>query len=237
MFFTRAFDKPYIAVIGDIIRSKKLKNRDEVQKALRGVLDSVNQKYAAAIASNFMITLGDEFQGLLHDGEDLVWILHEIEDAMHPVQIRFGVGIGEITTEIDRNMPLGADGSAYYNARSMIEQIKSMKKKVKTNESAVRIASQNESAGTDMLLNALFQLSATIRGRWSLRQREIIRAYRISDCSQNKTAQKLGITQSSVQKGLSNAGFYAYKSAMDTAAKAFSEIKASDNKDGENADV
>ena len=70
-----SFDYPnnlYIAIIGDIKGSKKLDNRNEVQKKLTSVLDDINKKYKDDIYSKFTITLGDEFQGLLCYGQT-VW--------------------------------------------------------------------------------------------------------------------------------------------------------------------
>lgn len=222
MFFSK-FDF-YIAIIGDIIQSKTLKNRNDIQIKLQEVLNSVNKKYSEDIASNFMITLGDEFQGLLKYGNNAINIISEIEIKMYPVQIRYGIGLGEITTNINRDIPLGSDGPAYYNARKMIESLKSMEKKVKTSDSNIMIASENTSI--DILLNSIFSLCATIKGKWSDRQREIVFAYHESADSQNKVAEKLGIKQSSVNKGLSNACYYSYKNALDTVSKVLSEIKA-----------
>ena len=225
MFFFFFFDKPYVAVIGDIIQSRMLKNRDDVQKRLHVVLDSINIKYSEQIASNFMITLGDEFQGLLKSGDQIVPMIDEIESAMYPVQIRFGIGIGEITTAIDRNIPLGADGTAYHNARNMIDKMKSMEKKTKVGNPNIMVESQGENSGTDLLINSIFLLSSIIKNKWSARQREIIHTYMASDYNQIKTAEKLGIKQSSVNKGLSNAGYYSYKSALETVALSFCDVK------------
>lgn len=41
--------------------------------------------------------------------------------SLYPVELRFGIGIGEITTEINTEMALGADGPGYYKAREAIE--------------------------------------------------------------------------------------------------------------------
>ena len=217
-------DKFYVAMIGDIIQSKELENRNECQKRLKTVLNSINKKYEESIASNFMITLGDEFQGLLKNGVDTMSIISEIEIKMHPVEIRFGIGIGRITTEINADIPLGADGPAYYNARRMVESIKSIEKKNRATELNVMIASE-ENPSLDILLNTILSLSAAIKNNWTNRQKEI--AY---DCIQHgdnqvKAAERLGISQSSVQKSLSNASYYSYKKAMDTISEALAEIR------------
>lgn len=220
---------PYIAVIGDIIKSRKIANRNEIQAKLKKTLQKINQKYNDDIASNFMITIGDEFQGLLKNGKNLIKIISEIEIAMLPIQIRFGIGIGKIDTEINKDMPLGADGPAYHNARQMIEELKSRDKKYETNHSNIMICSQGNHAQTDTLLNTILSLCSAIKSKWTPRQIEIISCYIDSDKNQYKAAENLGIRQSSVNKSLNNSNFYTYEKAMDTVSSVLSEIKEQKN--------
>ena len=97
MFFFFNF-KPYIAIIGDIKKSKELENRKNIQVRLNYVLSEINEKYNSVISAKFMITLGDEFQGLLCSGDRVLDIIEEIQRQMYPVEIRFGIGVGQITT-------------------------------------------------------------------------------------------------------------------------------------------
>lgn len=224
-FFYFFFFKSYIAIIGDIIQSKKIKDRSESQKILQTVLNDINKKYSEDIVSKFMITLGDEFQGLLNRGENIMNIITEIEVKIYPVKIRFGVGIGEITTDINPDIPIGADGPAYYNARKMIENLKSTEKKNKAAESNIMIASDVDNEKVDILLNSILSLCTTIREKWTERQREIVFNCLEHGDNQSETAERFGISQSSVQKSLSNAGYYSYKNALDIVTKAFSDIK------------
>lgn len=78
MFFF-FFNNPYIAIIGDMKESKKIENRNEVQKKLKQVLEEINEKYDNDISSKFIITLGDEFQGLLCSGANTMHLITEIE--------------------------------------------------------------------------------------------------------------------------------------------------------------
>jgi len=55
----------YFAIIGDIVESKKILNRNEAQEKLNHILKDINIEYERNIAAKFIITLGDEFQGLL----------------------------------------------------------------------------------------------------------------------------------------------------------------------------
>ncbi len=146
----------YVAIIGDIIDSRTLTNRRQVQIQLQKVLQRVNNfsflgtykqlidispfSYTTtkqvqltneknSITSSFTITLGDEFQGLLSNYSHVVSIVDYIERHMWPVRIRFGIGIGEIHTEIIKDSPFGMDGPAYHIARDMLAHLKQSEKK------------------------------------------------------------------------------------------------------------
>lgn len=245
--FLLSFIDRYVAVIGDIIESKNITDRSEFQKRLKAVLDRINDKYTDEIASNFMITLGDEFQGLLKAGKDTLKIILEIESAVQPIRLRFGVGIGKIDTDINRDIPLGADGPAYHNARKMIESLKANEKKYETgfanimissheseikgmkHESEINTAPQNCNDNIDTLLNTILSLCSTIKSKWTRRQTEIINCYFENGKNQYKTAKKLKITQSSVNKALIISNFYTYQNSIDTVNSVLSGIRGKDD--------
>lgn len=218
----------YIAVIGDIRNSKKIENRSEVQKKLKNVLERINEKYYSDISSKFMITLGDEFQGLLCNGSNTMEILSEIERKMYPVKIRFGVGIGAITTDVNSEMSIGADGPGYYKAREAIEKLKDSEKKKQTNAADIRFEIESDNQSITMLLNTILALLTVIKDSWSERQREIIWNMLEYKDSQVDAAKRLKIKQPAVQKSLSKGKYYAYKDAMDTIRKALDEIRRKD---------
>ena len=94
----------YAVIIGDMINSKKIPNRQEAQKELQGVLDKMNSKYNQAIISKFTITRGDEFQCLIK--EDFIHLIPEIIDMIlfqfnYPV--RFGIAFGTIESDLNQN--------------------------------------------------------------------------------------------------------------------------------------
>lgn len=212
--------RQYIAVIGDIKRSKQSSDRGELQQRLKTVLANINMQYGKDIASKFVITLGDEFQGLLECGEHIMDILTIIELRMHPDRIRFGIGIGKITTEINPEMSLGADGPAYYNAREAITRLKEREKKSKTALSDTIILMEEDHTN-EQLLNSLLSLLTVVKLSWTERQYEVIRDYLEHRDNQLGVARRLGITQSSVQKSLSSANFYSYKEAVDAISTMF----------------
>lgn len=224
MFFFFLYD-PYIAIIGDIKESKKIDNRREVQKRLESVLEEINEKYINDISSRFMITLGDEFQGLLCNGANTMNIISEIERKMYPIKIRFGVGVGEITTEVNKEMSIGADGPGYYKARKAIEYLKDNEKRKQINAADVRLEVDSENQESTIMINTILSLMTVVKETWSDRQRQIIWDMLEHQDSQLKVAERLEIKQPAVQKSLSKGKYYAYKDALDTIGKALEGIR------------
>jgi len=220
--------KPFFAIIGDIIDSKKIQDRLKVQHDMTTVLNLINEKYSQSISSKFMITLGDEFQGLLNRGEYIAEIVDTIEREMHPIGLRFGVGVGSITTKINYDMPVGADGPAYYNARKMIEHLKNSRNKKKEIKTNIGIEIENGFYLSE-LINSIFSINTIIKSRWTPRQREIINTYIKCDEVQGSTAASLGINQSNVQKALKISGFYEYHRAYKSITKVLSAFEENCN--------
>jgi hypothetical protein len=227
MFFSFEND-PYIAVIGDIRQSKKIENRSEVQEKLKQALEDINEKYDNEISSKFIITLGDEFQGLLCSGSNTMDIITEIERKMHPIKIRFGVGIGAITTDVNKEMSIGADGPGYYKARGAIEFLKENEKKKQTNAADIRIEVEGDNQSITIMINTILSLLTVIKDSWSDRQREIIWDMLQHQDSQTDAAKRFKIKQPAIQKSLSKGKYYAYKDALDTIGRALAEIRRND---------
>lgn len=213
MFF---FYEKYVAIIGDIVNSKEVKKREIIQREFKDVLADINVRYSKDIASKFTINLGDGFQGLLENKDNIIKIIWEIEMAMAPIELRFGVGIGEIHTDIDYNNSSEIDGPAYHRARRMIQEIESRKTRYTERETNIMVCSEVENNEIDELLNSLLSVCSALKSKWTIRQKEIIYAYLSNDENQYKAAQVLDISQPSVNKSLNNARYYSYKSAMDT---------------------
>ncbi len=221
MFF---FENVYIAIIGDIQDSKIIEDRKNVQIKLEEVLEEINVQYSNDIASKFMITLGDEFQGLLLSGTNVMNIISKIERGMYPVRLRFGVGIGEITTDINPNMSIGADGPGYYRAREAIGNLKEKEKKKKTYAGDILFKADDKNQTIMDMLNTIIELMFAIKSFWSDRQREIIWNMLEYHDNQIDAAKRLKIKQPTVQKALVAGKYYAYKEAMDTVTNVLREI-------------
>ena len=220
------YEEPLIAIIGDIRKSRLLPERKEVQDKLKMVLDEINLKYEVDISAKFLITLGDEFQGLLSNGKYALKIIQEIRMQLCPTEVRFGIGVGKITTEINTDMALGADGPGYYNARDAIEILKKNEKKNKAVLSDIRLAMEGENVTKTVLVNTIFELMKSMEQTWTGRQKEVIWDMLKNQDNQNNVANRLGISQSSVQKSLAKGHYYVYENAMKNVAGILGEIGA-----------
>ena len=218
----------YIAIIGDMKNSKIMNDRNSIQNRLKNILNGINEKYSKDISAKFMITLGDEFQGLLHDGGDVMHIIEEVQREMHPVEIRFGIGVGPITTEINFEMAIGADGPGYYKARQAIEFLKENEQKNMTHASDIRIEVDGDNEAASAMMNTVLSLLTVVKTNWTDRQREIIWDTMKYQDSQAKSAGRLEVAQSSIQRGLKSGNFYVYRDAIDTLSNVLMEIRRED---------
>lgn len=121
-----------------------------------------------------------------------------IQMEMYPIDIRFGVGVGSITTDINPNIAIGADGTAYHNARKAIEYLKQAEKRNKTHVADIRIVMDEDKNPMTTPINTILSLMAVIKRNWTPRQHEIIWDMLKYKEPQEKCAARLGITQSSV---------------------------------------
>jgi hypothetical protein len=213
----------YIALIGDMINSRKLNNRMEVQNRLQTLLSDINGMYSEDIESNFLITLGDEFQGLLKSPNHILSIIDYLQFKLHPIKIRFGIGIGTITTKINKSMALGADGPAYHYARDMINQIKTIENSKLSGSNNIMFYSDNQS-NIFKLINTNLQLCTLIENTWTEKQRVLLEKILLENKNQTEAAKELHITQSSVQRRLKASGYFDYIRAKETITSILNEI-------------
>lgn len=162
--------KKVFALIGDIIDSKSLENRKQIQNNLHELLDALNEKYESSIVSNLTLTLGDEFQGLFKDVESVLLVMDEIDLtlSLKGINVRFGVGYGEITTDINPELSIGADGEAYWFARDAITHIRKYHFSQRANE-RIELEDQNNTE----FYNSIFQVQNALRASWITSQKEL----------------------------------------------------------------
>lgn len=129
---------PYAVLIGDIAHSRSFPNQRELFRRMGDHFDWVNEHVQAEQALELAFEQGDEFQGAYRSLEQAVTasILLRMRfkgDAMKPaardMDIRVGLGYGQITVYDATIAPRGQSGDAWWNAREAIEEAESRRGK------------------------------------------------------------------------------------------------------------
>lgn len=212
--YTRVSQPLYAVIIMDIIDSRSTPDRNDVQRHLKEVLSEINRSFSQEIAADFRISLGDEFQGMLSRFDSLMEIVDTIRFRMAPVRLRTGVGIGSISTAINRKNVTQTDGPAFYLARESINIIRTNEMK-NSQPRQDFVISCNEFPQQTALLNSCLALSTVMESRWSEKQRKAVETMLYSGLSQKEGASLLAVTPSGMQRQLKNADYYNYKFARD----------------------
>ena len=200
----------YLALIADVIDSKMVQERFNLQKQLEKTLRKMNELFGDYLASCFTLTLGDEFQALLKVDAPVFQIIDTLRSELTPTQLRFGIGLGEIVTAIDPLQSIGADGPAYWNARAAINLVH---QKNDYGNTQIYFSSGNDSK--DLLVNALIASGEAIRSGWRGSQEEILldllkRFVYSENFSQQDLAQSLDINPSALSKRLKSSSIRVY---------------------------
>ena len=200
----------YLALIADVIDSKMVQERFNLQKQLEKTLRKMNELFGDYLASCFTLTLGDEFQALLKVDAPVFQIIDTLRSKLSPTQLRFGIGLGEIATAIDPLQSIGADGPAYWNARAAINLVH---QKNDYGNTQIYFSSGNDSK--DLLMNALIASGEAIRSGWRGSQEEILldlikRFVYSENFSQQDLAQSLDINPSALSKRLKSSSIRVY---------------------------
>ncbi len=182
----------YLAIIGDIRDSRQASDRVGLQKDLERALDIVNRRLADRLAAGFLMTLGDEFQGLLSSPPDLMDALVTLEDTLSFTAVRYGAGRGTLSTEL-KEQAVGMDGPCFHHARSALGRSKERKRSFTVEGFGDR---------QDAILNGMLGLIAALRSGWTKKQADIVARVRRAG-TQKEVAMALGVSPSVVSEALS----------------------------------
>ena len=200
----------YIALIGDIIESKKIQDRAQVQQHLLQLMKELNQQYQNYLVSPFTVTTGDEFQALLLPNKHIFQIIDEISLSFLPYEIRFGIGRGDILTKINKKQSIESDGPAYWKAREAINTVHA-----KNYYGYKKVGVCLEDKDLEDNINSLLLSSDFIKAKWTDLQYDILKVLLddniyIENFSNNIVANRLNISPSAFNKRLKASGLKIY---------------------------
>ncbi|MHB8217246.1 MAG: SatD family protein [Candidatus Sulfotelmatobacter sp.] len=194
----------YVAVIADMVGSRSMarSQRRVLQQRFARLIVNLNRDYRKTTASKFVITLGDEFQGLLVSATIIPDLLWRLEQDLPQRQFRVGVGLGTLDTPLQK-YAINIDGPALHTARAAIEHAK----KARSLGGVFRGFGE-----LDDILTGIGSLLWFQRSHWTESQRNIASFLR-KGMSQSEVAVKLGIKRQVVSRQVLAAGCYPYIAA------------------------
>src|SRR5216683_3712282 len=196
--------KPCIALIADMVRSRELPRaqRPRVQERFKDLVGYLNKTYSRNILSRFVITLGDEFQGLLSSATPIPDLMWDIEHRFSDRNLRVGMGFGALHTPIQKEA-LNMDGPALHLARAAIQT---------AHEKRLYGGVFLGFGELDRIMNGLARILWFQRSRLTKTQLTIAELLRQGK-SQSEAAEKLNITRQAVSKQVISMGWWSYAEA------------------------
>lgn len=196
-----------IAVLADIVGSRRLDDRTAAQRVLDDTIAAVEVDLPLA-TQPLTPTVGDEQQGVYRDLSDAMVSLLMIQLRLPDgIAFRFGIGVGEVRPVESVHREL-ADGPGWYAARAAIEIVHAREGRAvpRTRSWIVGAPGQDEvMESTIAASNAYLVVRDEVVGAMSERERRLTYG-RLLGRSQQELATEEGITQPSVSKSLRTAG-------------------------------
>jgi hypothetical protein len=127
-----------------------------LQRLILRSLRVVNRKFGADLVTPFVLTLGDEFQGVLRSPVQAHLCVGEFERLLYPAGACFGLGVGGVTTKLagdSRQM----DGSCFRFSR---EALTTAKKEGRL------LVVQSDCSWLDLAVNSVLLLLGAIKSSW-----------------------------------------------------------------------
>jgi hypothetical protein len=116
-------DRIVIALVGDVVASRRIDDRSDFNAALARTIDWLNQRNSNLL-SPYTITLGDEIQAVYAGANGLFKDASAFLAAVYPHRMRFSYGVGKLVTPINPEQAIGMDGPAFYHARDGMDALK-----------------------------------------------------------------------------------------------------------------
>lgn len=196
-----------IAVLADIVGSRKLDDRSAAQQVLDDTIAQVESDLPLA-SRPLTPTVGDEQQGVYEHLDDAMVSLLMIQLRLPDgIGFRFGIGVGEVSAVESVHGEL-ADGPGWYAARAAIDTVHAREGRAipRARTWIVGAPGQDEVMETTIAAsNAYLLVRDELVGAMSERERRLTYG-RLIGRSQHELAEEEGITQPSVSKSLRSAG-------------------------------
>lgn len=205
----------YIVLRSNIIDWGETDNKEQLTEQIKDTLRDFNSDIEEMLISSLEFEDGI-IEGVFKQGKGLYEILIVLEFRLKPLNMQFGIGVCRNTRS---SVPMA---KAQIRAVDMLEQVMNCEHRNKCAQTNIMLKSDDDDF--DKIINSLLFLAFDIKNGWSRRQTEILVNYFKSNENQVKAADRMGISQSSVQRSLRSAKYYLFKNTINGIDKAFGYI-------------
>ena len=172
------------------------------------MLEELNERSRAAVASPYTVTIGDEsqaphrdFSRVLADAVYLVW-------RIHPARIRVAVGQGELRTDLNEEAAIGMDGPVFHRARELLDRLKALDSTVMQIDCDASVCD---------LVNASLMLVSEGLASWSPTTIGTLSAM-LDGLSVKETSPRVGVSDRAVYKVIATHGLAHHRDLLCAAA-------------------
>jgi hypothetical protein len=197
-----------VAVIGDVVGSRRQADRTLLQGEVGRALVAADHR--APGRHPLAATVGDEFQGLYPSIPAALTATLVVRLSLRgTADVRFGVGLGTLTTDAPDRWPFEQDGPAWWSAREAVEQatLVPQQREAPRNLRTV-FASADPNARLDGTVNAFLVGRDELVGRMDERDAAILLGL-MDGAPLSEVAARIGITTSAASQRAIGRGIYA----------------------------
>ncbi len=181
-----------VVIRGDVIGSRKIKNKESFWEQIDEVISRVNEEFREEFLFQFEIFNGDELMGVCRNSKKAYEVSAKIIEYLHPHKIRIVISEGNLDKKRKTKKLSELDGEVFWNASREINALK------KTKGQFSFVSGDKKK---DSIITSLGDLLALLKYEWTHRETEIIQLYdKIKN--QQEVAKRLKISQQSVSDGL-----------------------------------
>ncbi len=201
-------------LIGDLLASKRSKDRSALQRSVDKALRTVNA--VVAPPQPLEPTIGDEFQGGFSNVASAARasLLLRLELLEHAgTDSRYGLGYGAVTVFTSNRSPISQDGPGWWSARAAIDRAKRLSDSPRTSFARTCVDYWADDSHLPRRQRSFLLCRDATVDQMSSRERRLLMGL-LLDRPQSRLAAQEAITQSAVSQSLRRSGAFAIEAAQ-----------------------
>ena len=202
-----------VAVLGDVVASRRHPDRERRLTAVGNALDLANGRVGAT--QPLTPTIGDEFQGLYGDLVSALDATLVVRLALlGEVDVRFGIGSGELLEYDAARAPFEQDGPAWWAAREAVDMVRDLEQR-RERPRGLRTRWIDEADGASAqvgAVNAFLQCRDELVAAMDSRDADALLGLLVDE-PLTSIAKRLGVSVSAVSQRAIRGGLYAIRQA------------------------